>query len=225
MAQTSAPPTHLARIARPRPGLTRPQIVAAALELVDDAGLSALTMRRLGARLGVDPMAIYHHLPDKAALFDGLVEAIFAEIVVDPAVAEARDWRGMTGSAMRQLRAALRRHPNVVPVVGTRPAATPTLFAVIEQGLAVLQEAGFDSQAALDILSCLTTYTIGQCLAEVGQPVGGGAPDPAASLAQVDSDEFPRLVQALGSDYRYDPDAQFGFGLDAMLSGIADPTI
>ncbi|HET6450954.1 MAG TPA: TetR family transcriptional regulator, partial [Spirochaetia bacterium] len=59
--------------------LTRQRIVAAALQIVDAEGLAALSMRRLGASLGVDPMAVYYHLPNKAALYDAIVEAVMAE--------------------------------------------------------------------------------------------------------------------------------------------------
>ena len=60
--------------------LTRQRIVTAALEIVDREGLAALSMRRLGSELGVDPMAAYYHIPNKDALLDAIVEAVMAEI-------------------------------------------------------------------------------------------------------------------------------------------------
>src|SRR5690242_7064299 len=67
---------------RPRVGqerLSREAILTAALQLVDDEGIDALTMRRLAATLGVNPMSLYHHLPNKAAVLAGLAELVFAE--------------------------------------------------------------------------------------------------------------------------------------------------
>ena len=64
----------------PATPLTRERIVATALELVDREGPAALSMRRLGAELGVDPMAVYYHVPNKAALLDAIVEAVMAKI-------------------------------------------------------------------------------------------------------------------------------------------------
>jgi TetR/AcrR family transcriptional regulator, tetracycline repressor protein len=66
---------------RPRAGqeaLSRGRILDAALRLVDEEGMGALTMRRLGAELGVNPMSIYHHLPGKDAVISGLVELVFS---------------------------------------------------------------------------------------------------------------------------------------------------
>jgi len=205
----------------PRPALTREQIVSTALALVDRGGLSGLTMRRLGAELGVDPMAVYYHLPNKAALFDGLVEAVYAEMDTAAALGKA-GWRSRIAATMRQFRQALLRHPNVVPVVGTRPVATPALFRVLQLGLEELQEAGFALQRSLDLLTCATTYVVGHCLAEVGQPVGGDTLDPVDVVQALDPAEFALVVAAFG-EYRYDPDAQFELGLTAMLAGMPDP--
>ena len=56
------------------------RVVETALALVDRDGLDRLSMRRLGAELGVDPMAVYHYIPNKAALLDGLTEAVMNEL-------------------------------------------------------------------------------------------------------------------------------------------------
>jgi hypothetical protein len=106
--------------------------------------------------------------------------------------------------------------------VGTRPVATPALFRVLQVGVAELQAAGFALQQSLDLLTCVTTYAVGQCLAEVGQPVGGETPDPEDVVRALDPVEFS-LVLAAFAEYRYDSDAQFEFGLSAMLAGVPDP--
>ncbi len=65
------------RTGRPKAGeepLTRGRILKMALSLVDEHGMEALSMRRLAKELGVDPMAIYHHVPGKRALLTGLIE-------------------------------------------------------------------------------------------------------------------------------------------------------
>jgi len=98
---TNTPRKRAATVKRPTRGrpardsssaLTREKIVRAALQIVDREGLPALSMRRLGAGLGVDPMAIYYHLPNKAALYDAIVEAVMAEVDLDsgPGLAAAQ---------------------------------------------------------------------------------------------------------------------------------------
>ena len=65
-------------------GLSRERAIAAALTIVDRDGLDGLTMRALGRELRADPMAVYHHLPNKEAILDGVVEAVLSEIPLDP---------------------------------------------------------------------------------------------------------------------------------------------
>src|SRR5918999_1643071 len=87
------------RTGRPRAGeetLTRERVVSTALSVVDEEGLEAMSMRRLAKELGVDPMAIYHHLPNKRALLSGMIEKAFSEMRV-PEGAENWDWRGRGG--------------------------------------------------------------------------------------------------------------------------------
>jgi AcrR family transcriptional regulator len=88
------------RSGRPRAGterLSREAILQAALRIVDDEGLDAMTMRRLAATLGVNPMSIYHHLPNKAAVFAGLAELVFAGIDPAPTTPTAQKAVGASG--------------------------------------------------------------------------------------------------------------------------------
>jgi AcrR family transcriptional regulator len=202
-----------------RPALTREYIVAVALALIDRDGLASLTMRKLGTELGVDPMAVYHHLPNKAALFDGVVEAVYAEIDLG-GLPTTGSWRERMSGAMHRMRAVFRSHPNALPVLATRPANTPPVLAMLEQGLRVMQAAGFAPATALDALSCLSMFTVGHALAEVGTPVGGEIDDPGAAFATMDPAAYPHLLQAFMS-YEYRPDDQYELGLQAMLDGLA----
>ncbi len=197
------------------PALSRAVIVRAALSVIDRDGLDALTMRRLGRELGVDPMAVYYHVPDKSALFDGVVGAVYDEIEL-PAISPTVPWPEQLAAAMRSFRAALRRHANAIPVVGTRPANTPRVIEITEAGVALLGAAGVPVQDALDVLSCLTVFTIGHALAEVGQPVGGDTTAQADRQAQAE-----RLSASVLANYDYRPDAQFELGLQAMLEGLS----
>src|SRR5215207_5110281 len=103
------------RSGRPRAGeerLSRQAILEAALGIVDDEGLEAMTMRRLAATLGVNPMSIYHHLPNKAAVFAGLAELVFAD-VDSPDPGDAVGWQVQLKDAARAYRNAIRAHPNL----------------------------------------------------------------------------------------------------------------
>jgi AcrR family transcriptional regulator len=86
-----------------------------ALALIDRDGLDALSMRKLGAELGNDPMAVYHYLPNKAALYDGVVEAIYVEMDLD-GLSPSGDWREYLAGSVRRMREVLRRHPKAFGV-------------------------------------------------------------------------------------------------------------
>src|SRR5260370_2602186 len=92
----------------------REDICNAALALVDEEGLEALSMRRLGSRLGIEAMSLYHHVRDKADLLDALHAAVLGKL--EPEGLKGDAWRPVLGGLARALRSALLRHPNVVPL-------------------------------------------------------------------------------------------------------------
>ncbi|MCC3778328.1 TetR/AcrR family transcriptional regulator C-terminal domain-containing protein, partial [Streptomyces sp. UNOB3_S3] len=151
-----------------RAGLTREIVLDAALGLIDREGRAALTMRRLGAELGVEAMTLYHHVPNKDALLDGLVERVFAEALPLPGNGEAEvtDWRAFLRAYAGSLRAALLRHPGVLPLVTGRPAVTPATLDAVERGLRTLTSAGFALGPAVDTLNALSLFVVGHTAAE-----------------------------------------------------------
>ncbi len=128
--------------------LTREQIVTSALALVDRDGLDALSMRRLGAELGVDPMAPYYHVPNKEALLNAIVEAVMAEIDLSgnnpAAAAEERIMH-----AARAYRDVLLAHRNALPIVLARRPITPGALRPVELLIGILRDAGLPPGQAL----------------------------------------------------------------------------
>lgn len=175
--------------------LTRDRVLDTALALVDEQGHEKLTMRSLAARLGVDPMAPYHYVPNKAALFDGLVERVWSAIPlgeIDP-----------DGDATEQLVHAfsaayhgLISHPNVLPIVATRSVATPQSLALAERALELLERGlGIAPEAGMQVVNALAALTIGRALAEAAPATGGQSMDEVRELAR----SFPRLAAAASS--------------------------
>ncbi|MER7279840.1 TetR/AcrR family transcriptional regulator C-terminal domain-containing protein [Dactylosporangium sp. NPDC000244] len=191
-----------------RAGLTREQVLDAALALVDRVGLNGLTMRALGAELGVEAMTLYHYVPNKEALIDGMVERLFTAAY--PAGA-GDDWQAHLRGYAHDLRAALLRHPGVLPAVN-RPAVTPAALDAAEAGLRTLTGAGFSGGDALDALNALTLFVLGHTAAEVA--IGPDGPLP------VDTERHPLLVEAVESGAGIDDAARFTFAVDALLAGF-----
>ena len=202
-----------------RAGLSREQVLDAALDLVDRDGVAALSMRRLGAELGVEAMTLYHYLPNKDALLDGVVERVMAEAETGLAVGP---WdRALTDYA-RSLRATLLRHPGAVLLVATRPAVTPETLRAAERGLALLCAAGFPVGRALDTLNALTLFVIAHAASEVStsavnEAAAAGSQDYVAGL---DEREFPLLSAAARSSAGTDDNARFEFAIATFIRGL-----
>lgn len=148
--------------------LTREAIVEAALAIVDGEGLTALNMRRLGAVLQVEAMAVYRHFPNKAAILDGVVAAVLQEL---PDSVDSDDWRQAFRSTFLSLRAALRRHPNALPLVASRPLASPQLTRRLEAARDLLLES-LQEDDVLCLLHSGLSLTVGYLWLEAGGFVG-----------------------------------------------------
>jgi TetR/AcrR family tetracycline transcriptional repressor len=207
---------------RGRPArVSRDQILVAALAVVDANGLEQLTMRRLGAELGVDPMTIYGHVPDKAALFDGLVELVLTEIEV-PALSGA--WEGDLRAVAYAARATWLAHPHVIPLLGTRPPVTESSFAPVEAVTSILLSAGLTEQQAADGFDGLARLLIGHALAQAGRPpggdVGGGEEEHRQAQLVLPPERYPALARVQQVGVTHDPDRLFEFGLDGLILAL-----
>jgi TetR/AcrR family tetracycline transcriptional repressor len=208
---------------RGRPALvSRQQILDAALVIVDEHGLQALTMRRLGAAVGVDPMTIYHHVPDKAALFDGLVEQVFAEIVVP---VPTGNWPEDLRAIARSARATFLAHPDLVALAGTRPPVTEPAFDLVEAVTTIVLEAGLGEQAAADAFDCVGRMVIGHVLAEAGHPlgdeVGGGEDEHREAQSTLPAERYPSLAAVERARVRHDPDRLFELALGGLIASLS----
>lgn len=214
--------------ARQKRGLTRGAILEETLAIVDADGLDALSLRTLGKRLGVSQTAIYRHVPDKAALLDGLAEIIWTEVLAafDAAPVAPADWRAAARSYAWTLLATLRAHPNAVVLMLTHPISTPGQFALVARSLSRLAAMGVALPGnALDLLCALTVYTTGFAAAEVAPPAGGAADEPGAGLDEAlagatnaERAQLERLLAPMHAD-GWNLADQFEVGLDALIAG------
>ena len=203
------------------PLISREQILAAALKLVDEHGLERLTMRGLGAELGVDPMAVYHHVPDKAALFDGIVERVLSEIEIP---SPTSSWSDDVRTVTRTARDRLLEHPNAVSLVGTRPAITEPAFALLEAVSSILLRAGFGERLAADAFDCVGRLVIGHVLAEAGRPpgadVGGGEREHREAQRALPPHRYPSLAAVERAGVSHDPERLFELALDGLILAL-----
>jgi AcrR family transcriptional regulator len=208
-----------------RQPLTRARILATAVGLADRSGAEALSMRRLGQELGVDPMALYRHVRNKDDLLDGVLAVVVGQMEPAPA---GLAWRpGLRELAMNARRVML-RHPWARGVLEERGTSGEAMVGQIERVLAILLEAGFGLDLAHHALHVLDSRIFGFSPALFDESRGRPAPTPEASaaLGQVIATRYPNVAQLAAAASHEgvlgacDDDVEFAFGLDLVLDGL-----
>ncbi|MER5734463.1 TetR/AcrR family transcriptional regulator C-terminal domain-containing protein [Streptomyces sp. NPDC002262] len=210
--------------------LSRERVLATALELVDREGLSALSMRRTGAELGVEAMALYRYAAGKEALLDGLVEALYTELEERLAASpEAPDWRAELHRIAAGTHRVALAHPHVVPLLATRMLAVPLARRPLpvlrdhERILDLLDRAGLDGDAAVTAFRAVTGWVLGYVLGDLRAMVDNPEePDPAFRLGlhRMPARELPRLRAAAPALARPGGPEGLAAGLDALLDAL-----
>lgn len=146
---------------KPAKILTPDTVCAAALALIDAEGLEAFSTRKLGARLGVEAMALYHHFPSKQDLL-GRVAVKLLESVPLP-TDETLGWRAWMGQAARSFRSVGLAHPNAFPLLSRS-------VPISDDALRVLGAAGFSDRDAARMTRIMAAFLNGVVLAEIADP-------------------------------------------------------
>jgi AcrR family transcriptional regulator len=157
----------------PRRPLDQMRILRAAVEYIDTHGLGKLTMRRLGAHLGVEAMALYRYVPGREQLLDGVVEVVMDELYETTAAgASSTGWSEYLQRHAHGVRTLALTHPRIFPLVATRPAAAPWLrpplrsLRWVESFLEGLRGYGFSSRASVAVYRSFATFLLGALLLE-----------------------------------------------------------
>ncbi len=212
MARTSTQP--------PRAPLSRERILRAAIELADEDGIEALTMRRLGRQLGVEAMSLYNHVTDKDDLLDGMVELITTEFEVPTGIP---DWKSSIRRSTVSAREVLRRHPWASSVIESRVRSGPGRLQLLDSTIGVLSGAGFPMPVVIRTLMALDSHTYGFALQEQAWPFPvETAPEMATALAADLPAEYPNMAAmvAFVATTRPGTILEFEFGLDLLLDGL-----
>lgn len=207
-----------------RAPLTRERVVQAAVDIADEDGLAALTMRSLAQALDVRPMSLYHHVAHKEAVLDDIVDAVFAEIDL-PLV--GGEWRAAMLQHGRSTRAAMNRHPWALALMESRTRPGPATLRHHDAMLACLRSAGFSLSMTAHAFAVIDAFVYGFALQEASLPVD--APEEVAPLAQdilkgFGTGDYPHLAE-FTTDHILQPGYSFGasfdFGLELLLDGLA----
>ncbi len=210
--------------------LDRRRILGAAVALIDEHGLRYLTMRRLGAHLGVEGMALYHYIPGREALLDGIVETVVDELYGDPDVHLSHpQWQEYLQRLAHGVRRIALAHPQVFPLIATRPPAAPWVrpplrsLRWMESFLQTLKDCGFCDTDAVATYRSFSSFLLGHLLLEVsahGADIGPVEEEDPGGPNAADLTDYP-LLQSLQSELSQDPSAQeFEESLEALIDRL-----
>ena len=207
----------------PRKPLSTSRVLAGAIGLADKIGIESFTIRRLATELDVKPMTIYHHVANKEAILDGMIDIVFSEIDEPPT---DTDWK----TAMRQralsARAALARHRWATPLMESRTAPGAVTLRHHDAVIGCFRRGGFSIAMTAHAYALIDSYIYGFALQEANLPATGG--EEMADLAEtilepLPAGEFPYLME-LTAEHVLQPGYDFGdefeFGLDLILDGL-----
>jgi AcrR family transcriptional regulator len=209
-------------------------VLRSAVALAARDGIESLTMRKLADELGAGAMSLYHHVPNKEELLDGMVDIVFGEIELPPTDV---DWKTAMRRRAISTREVLNRHRWAVGVMESRATPGPASFRVHDAVLGCLREGGFSIELTIQAYSVLDAYIYGFALQEKSVPFddaeGGAAvaeeqarqfaEDAARQQSATLAEEFPHLAEVVAGHVAkvgYDFAAAFEYGLDLILDAL-----
>ena len=218
-----------------REALSRERVLTAAVELADAEGLTALTMRRLAADVGVEAMSLYYHLPGKDALLDGVLDVVISEIGAAVSRLEATgvddDWRTRLRQRFLAAREVMLRHPWAPGLMGSRPSIPAGLYSYYDDIAGTLLGAGFSTRLTHRALHAFGSLALGFVQETFTPASAGGSLEADAAEAEFAAmaEALPHLtamVEAEAHDVAdptlgwCDSQVEFEFTLDLLLDGL-----
>ena len=204
-----------------RPPLDRQQVLAAAMALADEEGLAAVSMRRLGERLGVEAMSLYNHVANKEDIMDGIADAVLDSIELP---SDCADWKDAMRRRAASLRTVLSQHPWAAALAGTRSRPGPVTLRYADWVLGCLRRAGFSPDMVSRAFWVLDSYIYGFVSQEATLASAGPAAEEQGEYTRSQPvEEYPYLIEAsktYAAGPGWDFDEEFAFGLDMILEAL-----
>ena len=201
-----------------RAPLNRQRVAAAALAFIDDHGEAALSMRKLGAELGVEAMSLYNHVTNKDDLLDAVGDLLYSEIL-DAYEAQAEGtWQDDLRGLASVYRKAAHRHPNALGLLVDRVIPSPVKYVFLAKCYGIFTKAGFDTKSAAVAFDTAASWVIGALRQEMGMMAD------LEARGEPDLDHLPEDLQGVvdftSACLAWTPQQRFDFGLETMLAGL-----
>lgn len=199
-----------------RERLTRARVIEAAVAFADEHGLDDLSMRKLGAELGVEAMALYNHVDNKDDLYDGMIDFVFEEI---PIPEGDLDWSDHLRQLGEGTMTHFGRHSWIVHLCMARGISGPGALRFMDHVLGLLGDAGFEDEDSHHAWQMMASHTMGYAF-----QANAGGPDKDLSQFEM---MMPRLTREFPNVARLAPylidcawDQEYMFGLEIILDGL-----
>jgi AcrR family transcriptional regulator len=197
--------------------LSREAIVATAVRLIESEGEAAASMRRISAELGVAAMSLYNHVPNKAALLDGVGEYVRAQIQLP--TDQDLNWEQQARELMRAFRSVVERYPRCVELMMARAPSSLVGLEPLEYALEMAEQAGFTGRDALRVVRAFTAYAIGAATTAAQRAHAVESLEGSELPELPDIEQFPR-INALGLELFVIDETDFEFGLDLLIEAV-----
>jgi AcrR family transcriptional regulator len=206
----------------PRETLNRERVLHTAMELADERGIDAVTMRELGRRLGVEAASLYNHVSGKDDVLNGLAELAIAEIDVPDAGA---DWKGAMRRRAISARGVFSRHPWSAALIDSRNRTGPSSLSYVDRVLGLLISAGFSPALAANGFLIVDSFIYGfeRQQSTIGPEDDAGAIESAQEILEaIPEGAYPNAVKVAMqyAETPFDQDAAFELGLGLILDGL-----
>jgi len=205
-----------------RPPLKRDRILAAAVEIADERGVGAVTMREVASRLGVEAMSLYNHVANKDEILDGMADFVAEQFDLPT---DVDDWREAMRRRAVSAHEVFGRHPWAPMLFDSRESSGPARLHYFDWVLGTLMRAGFSIDDAPRAFSLLDSYVYGFGIQQFNVSADGDASTEEmaeAILAYIPVETYPYLhrVASHAMQVGYDAEADFDFGLEIVLDGL-----
>lgn len=200
--------------------LTRDRIVEAAVAYADEHGVESLSMRKLGAELGVEAMALYNHVDNKDDIYDGMIDFVFSSIELPSGTQSWQDSLRLIGDSGM---ARFSEHGWVVTLLMTRGNFGPGALRFMDYVLGILAEAGFSRQDAHHAWQMLASHTMGYAFQQATGPsskLDRDTDELEAQLAGLE-DLFPNVAALAPQLARCEFGSEYAFGLEIIIDGLS----
>lgn len=206
-----------------RKSLSYERVITRAVGLADEIGVDAMTIRKLATALNVKPMTIYHHVANKEAIIDGMVDRVFSEIELP---SFDIDWKSAIRQRSASARAVLAKHPWAVPLMDSRRTPGNATLSQHNAVIGCLRKGGLSVAMTAHAYALLDAFIFGFAIQEASLPATSG-PEmeelAEAIFEDMPTEEYPHLME-LTTEHVLQPGYDFGdefeFGLNLILDGL-----